>query len=62
MNNYMYQYRCEIERIVVNLDREQAWQYVRSLYANGFISLPEWNTLSEYSKEYKKDYEKAGLK
>ena len=62
MFNYMYQYRSEIERIIGNLGRDEAWQYVRSLYANGFISLPEWNTLSEYSKIYRESYEKAGLK
>ena len=53
MYSYMYIYRGDVERIVDNLDRDNAWQYVRSLYYKGLISLPEWNTLSEYSKEYK---------
>lgn len=51
--DYMYQYRGEIERTVANLGRDEAWQYTRSLYANGFINLNEWNTLSEYSKDVK---------
>ena len=58
MYNYMYQYRGEVERIVTNLDRDKAWQYVRSLYHSGLVSLPEWNILSEYSKEYRKTYPK----
>ena len=49
----MYQYRGEIERTVANKGRDEAWQYTRSLYANGFINLNEWNTLSEYSKDVK---------
>jgi len=52
----MYQYRGDIERIIDNIDRDCAWQYARNLYAKGFIGLSEWNTLSEYSKEYKKSY------
>ena len=56
MYSYMYQYRGDIERIIDNLDRDNAWQYVRSLYYKGLISLFEWNTLSEYSKEYKRSY------
>ena len=58
----MYQYRSEIERIATNIDRDEAWKYARSLYAKGFISLNEWKILSKYSKEYKKSYEKAGIK
>ena len=56
MYSYMCQSRGDIERIIDNLDRDNAWQYVRSLYYKGLISLPEWNTLSEYSKTYKNAY------
>ena len=56
MYSYMYIYRGDVERIVDNLDRDNAWQYVRNLYYKGLVSLPEWNTLSEYSKEYKRSY------
>ena len=52
MHDYMYQYRGDIERIVVNQDRLEAWQYVKGLYDTGLIDLIEWNTLSEYSKTF----------
>ena len=56
MYDYIYQYRGNIERIIDNIDRDSAWQYTRNLYAEGLISLPEWNILSEYSKAYKRSY------
>ena len=62
MCDYMYQYRGEIERIIINQSRDEAWNYTVRLYNDGLVSLPEWNTLSEYSKEYRLNYEKAGLK
>ena len=56
MHNYMYQYRGDIERIIKNLDRDKAWQYVKRLYDGGFIDLNEWNILSEYTKTYRNSY------
>ena len=50
MCDYIYQYRGEIERIIINRSRDEAWNYTVRLYNDGLINLPEWNRLSEYSK------------
>ena len=61
MCDYMYQYRSNVERMVLNVGRDKAWSYVKGLYDSGLIDIKEWNTLSEYSKEYRRAYEREKL-
>ena len=39
MCDYMYQYRNNVERMVLNVGRDKAWSYVKGLYDSGLIDM-----------------------
>lgn len=55
MCNYMYQFRGNIERIVENVNKKTAKDYVYTLYTSGLIHIVEYNTLLEYIGKLKEN-------
>ena len=48
MYDFMYQYRGDVERIIVNEGQDSAKTYCHKLSNTGLINCQEWNTLVEY--------------
>lgn len=54
MCDYMYQYRGDLERIIVNVGQEKAKGYCHKLFTIGKIDCQEWNCLVAYINKLEK--------
>ena len=60
MYDFMYQYRGDTERIIVNVGQDSAKTYCHKLFNIGLVNLQEWNALVAYVNRLEKLKKKDG--